>query len=75
MVKNVPKTVEKFSILHNPLNICTHETVMAIINMKRMMRSYRAIRMKCDNFGSEMTPEEAFVEMSRLMKKPKVLEN
>ena len=75
MVKNVPGTVEKFSILHNPLNICTQETIMSIINMKRMIRSYRAIRMKCDNFSSEMTPEEAFVEMSRLIKKPKVLEN
>ena len=75
MIKNVPATVEKLSILHNPLNICTQETIMSIINMKQMIQSYRAIRMKCDNFGAEMTPEEAFVEMSRLMKKPKVLEN
>ena len=41
MIKNVPGTVEKFSILHNPLNICTQETIMSIINMKRMIRSYR----------------------------------
>ena len=62
MVKRIPKSIQNFSILHNPLNNCNLDTIMAVINMKSLIKSYSGITMKC--FGSDMSPEEAFVKVS-----------
>ena len=62
MVKRIPKSIQTFSILQNPLNNCNLDTIIAIINMKSLIKSYSGITMKC--FGSDMSPEEAFVKVS-----------
>ena len=62
MVKRIPKSIQNFSILHNPLNNCNLDTIMAVINMKSLIESYSGITMQC--FGSDMSPEEAFVKVS-----------
>ena len=62
MVKQIPKSIQNFSILQNPLNNCNLDTIMAVINMKSLIKSYSGITMKC--FGSDMSPEEAFVKVS-----------
>ena len=63
MVKPIPKSIQTFSILHNPLHNCNLDTIMAVINMKSLMRSYSGTTMKCFE-GFEMSPEEAFVKVS-----------
>ena len=62
MVKPIPKSIQTLSILHNPLNNCNFDTIIAVINMKSLIRSYSGITMKC--FGSDMSPEEAYVKVS-----------
>ena len=62
IVKDIPETIEDFSIIHNPLNICTFDSVMALINKKDRIRIYSGVTMKCWN--SDMTPEEVFVKLS-----------
>lgn len=71
MVKSIPKSIKTFSILHNPLNECNFDTLKAILNMKTKLKSYNGITMKC--FGSEITPEEAYVQLSIIAER-KVIE-